>query len=78
MKIAKAKVGSQKINCRLGPEFLGPSMCTDKLLKKIEGRIARKISSKNKDSKFFREMTTHPIGWAIIPLTFTSNIKNNA
>ena len=48
MKIAKAKVGSQKINCRLRPGFLGPSMCTDKLLKKIGGKIARKISSKTK------------------------------
>ncbi|RHZ73746.1 hypothetical protein Glove_229g125 [Diversispora epigaea] len=76
-KIVKAKVGEQKVNCRLGPGFLGPSMCTDKLLRKIGGKINRKTTSGEKDSKFFREMTTHPIGWAIIPLTFTSNIKNN-
>ncbi|RHZ78000.1 hypothetical protein Glove_168g311 [Diversispora epigaea] len=77
MKIAKAKVGSRKVNCHLAPGFLGPSMCSDELLKKIGGKITRRISSKDKDSKFFREMTTHPIGWAVIPLTFTSNIKNN-
>ncbi|CAJ0838620.1 5622_t:CDS:2, partial [Entrophospora sp. SA101] len=30
-----------------------------------------------KDSKFIREETTAPLGLAIIPLTFTSNIINN-
>src|SRR6266487_2193673 len=78
MKIVKAKVGTQKVNCRLEPGFLGVSMCTDKLLKKIGGEIGRKLTPKEKDSKFIREETIAPLGLAVIPLTFTSNIKNNA
>ncbi|RIB01805.1 hypothetical protein C2G38_2050576 [Gigaspora rosea] len=77
MKIVKAKVGSQKINCRLEPGFLGLSMCTDKLLKKIGGKISRKLTLEEKDSKFIREEATAPLGLAVIPLTFTSNIKDN-
>src|SRR5436190_20665397 len=77
MKIVKAKVGTQKVNCRLEPGFLGVSMCTDKLLKEIGGKISRKLTPEEKDSKFVREETTAPLGLAIIPLTFTSNIKNN-
>ncbi|CAG8625930.1 10332_t:CDS:2 [Ambispora leptoticha] len=57
----KARVGIQKVNCRLNPGFLGPAMCTDKLFKKISGKIARKLTPEDKDSKFFREMTTHHI-----------------
>ncbi|RIB02416.1 hypothetical protein C2G38_883215 [Gigaspora rosea] len=77
MKIVKAKVGSQKINCHLEPGFLGLSMCTDKLLKKIGGKISRKLTLEEKDSKFIREEATAPLGLAVIPLTFTSNIKDN-
>ncbi|CAG8569343.1 2620_t:CDS:1 [Ambispora leptoticha] len=77
VKIVKAKVGSQKINCRLEPGFLGISMCTDKLLKKIGGKISRKLTPEEKDSKFIREEATSPLGLAVIPLTFTSNIKDN-
>ncbi|CAG8694629.1 14428_t:CDS:2, partial [Ambispora leptoticha] len=76
-KIVEAKVGKQKVNCHLEPGFLGPSMCSDKLLKKIGGKISRKLTPKEKDSKFIREKTTSPLGLAIIPLTFTSNIINN-
>ncbi|CAH1768122.1 2834_t:CDS:2 [Entrophospora sp. SA101] len=75
--IIKAKVGDQKVNCRLEPGFLGISMCTDKLLKKIGGKISRKLTSEEKDSKFVREETTAPLGLAIIPITFTSNVINN-
>jgi len=53
------------------------SMCTDKLLKKISGKISRKLTSEEKDSKFVREKTTAPLGLAIIPITFTSNVINN-
>ncbi|CAJ0855943.1 3620_t:CDS:1 [Entrophospora sp. SA101] len=77
VKIVKAKVGDQKVNCRLEPGFLGISMCTDKLLKKIGGKISRKLTSEEKDSKFVREETTAPLGLAIIPITFTSNVINN-
>src|SRR5947209_15464677 len=77
VKIVEAKVGKQKVNCRLEPGFLGPSMCSDKLLKKIGGKISRKLTPEEKDSKFVREETTSPLGLAIIPLTFTSNIINN-
>src|SRR5205085_8746074 len=77
VKIVKAKVGEQKVNCRLEPGFLGLSMCSDKLLKKIGGKISRKLTPKEKDSKFVREETTAPLGLAIIPITFTSNIINN-
>src|SRR6266487_1200872 len=77
MKITKARVGTQKVNCRLEPGFLGPSMCTDKLLKKIGGKISRKLTPGEKDSKFIREEATAPLRLAIIPLTFTSNIVNN-
>ncbi|CAG8476790.1 hypothetical protein C2G38_2181357 [Gigaspora rosea] len=77
VKIVKAKVGMQNINCRLEPGFLGTSICSDKLLKKIGSKISRKLTPEEKDSKFIREETTAPLGLAIIPLTFTSNIKNN-
>ncbi|CAJ0865489.1 14393_t:CDS:1 [Entrophospora sp. SA101] len=77
VKIVEAKVGKQKVNCRLEPGFLGPSMCSDKLLKKIGGKISRKLTPEEKDSKFVREETTSPLGLVIIPLTFTSNIINN-
>ncbi|RHZ87264.1 hypothetical protein Glove_38g72 [Diversispora epigaea] len=76
-KIVKAKVEGQKVNCCLEPGFLGLSMCTDKLLKRISGKISRKLTLEEKDSKFVREETTTPLGLAVIPLTFTSNIKNN-
>ncbi|CAG8603339.1 6297_t:CDS:2 [Paraglomus brasilianum] len=75
MKIAKAKFRDQEVNCCLEPGFLGPAMCSDKILKHIGGKITRRISSEDKDSRFFREMTTHPIGWNVIPLTFTSSVE---
>ncbi|RHZ63147.1 hypothetical protein Glove_332g52 [Diversispora epigaea] len=77
VKIVKAKVGGQKVNCHLELGFHGPSMCSDKLLKKIGDKISRKLTPEEKDSKFVREETTAPLGLAIIPLTFISNIKNN-
>ncbi|CAG8453103.1 14755_t:CDS:1 [Cetraspora pellucida] len=77
MKIVKAKVELQKINYRLEPGFLELSMCTDKLLKKIGGKISRKLTLKEKDSKFIREEATAPLGLVVISLTFTSNIKDN-
>ncbi|CAG8605573.1 5409_t:CDS:1 [Acaulospora morrowiae] len=75
MKIAKAKFRDQEVNCCLEPGFFGPAMCSDKVLKHIGGKITRRISSEDKDSRFFREMTTHPIGWTVIQLTFTSSAK---
>ena len=75
MKIAKAKFRDQEVNCCLEPGFLGPSICSDKILKHVGGKITRRISSEDKDSRFFREMTTHPIGWTVIPLTFTSSVE---
>src|SRR6185369_13150127 len=77
VKIVEAKVGKQKVNCRLEPGFFGPSMCSDKLLKKFGGKISRKLTPEEKDSKFVREETTDPLGLAVIPLTFTSNVINN-
>src|SRR2546430_13460973 len=53
-------------------------MYTDKLLKKISGEIDRKLTPKEKNSKFVREETTALLGLTVIPLTFTFNIKNNA
>ncbi|RHZ81633.1 hypothetical protein Glove_117g278 [Diversispora epigaea] len=61
-KIVKAKVEGQKVNCRLEPGFLRLSMCTDKLLKRIGGKISRKLTLEEKDSKFVREETTAPLG----------------
>ncbi|CAG8485486.1 6529_t:CDS:1 [Ambispora leptoticha] len=52
-------------------------MCIDKLLKKIGSKISRKLTSEEKDSKFVREEITAPLGLAIIPITFTSNVINN-
>ncbi|CAG8820490.1 11336_t:CDS:1, partial [Dentiscutata erythropus] len=52
-------------------------MCTDKLLKKIGDKISRKLTPEEKDSKFVREETTAPLGLAVIPLTFTSNVIKN-
>ncbi|CAG8460073.1 6901_t:CDS:1, partial [Ambispora leptoticha] len=76
-KIVKAKIGKQKVNYHLEPEFLGISMCTDKLLKKIGGKISRKLTSEEKDSKFIRKEITALLGLAIIPIIFTSNVINN-
>ncbi|CAG8661069.1 11579_t:CDS:2, partial [Ambispora gerdemannii] len=76
-EFTKARVGIQKVNCYLNPGFLGPAMCIDKLLKKIGGKISRKLTPEEKDSKFIREEATAPLGLVIIPLTFTSNIKDN-
>ncbi|CAG8633203.1 5736_t:CDS:2, partial [Ambispora leptoticha] len=78
VKIVKAKVGMQKVNYHLEPGFLEIFMCSDKLLKKISGKISRKLTSEKKDNKFIREEITAPLGLVIIPLTFISNIKNNA
>ncbi|CAG8841258.1 33128_t:CDS:1, partial [Racocetra persica] len=58
--------------------FLEISMCSNKLLKKIGDIISRKLTPKEKDSKFVKEETTAPLGLTIIPPTFISNIKNNA
>ncbi|CAG8482818.1 3457_t:CDS:2 [Ambispora leptoticha] len=77
VKIVKAKVKEQKVNCCLEPGFLGISMCTDKLLKKIDGKISRKLTSEKKDSKFVREEITAPLELAIILIIFTSNVINN-
>ncbi|CAG8843382.1 25330_t:CDS:2, partial [Gigaspora margarita] len=76
-EIVKAKVGTQKVNCRLELGFLGPSMYSDKLFKKIGGKISRKLTPEEKDSKFVREETTALFGLAVILLTFTSNVINN-
>ncbi|CAG8515826.1 7049_t:CDS:10 [Ambispora leptoticha] len=62
IKIIKAKVGMQKINCYLKPGFLRISIYTDKLLKKIDGKINRKLTPEEKDSKFIREEATIPLG----------------
>ncbi|RHZ80890.1 hypothetical protein Glove_131g60 [Diversispora epigaea] len=77
VKIVKAKVRGQKVNCHLEPGFYDPSMGSDKFLKKIDGKINRKLTPEEKDSKFVKEEITAPLGLAIIPLTFISNIKNN-
>ncbi|CAG8522351.1 14056_t:CDS:2 [Ambispora leptoticha] len=77
VKIVKAKVEKQKVNCCLESGFLEISICTDKLFKKIGDKISKKLTSKEKDSKFIREKTTAPLGLAIIPITFTSNVINN-
>jgi hypothetical protein len=41
-KIAKARVGNQKINCNLVQGFQGQSMCTDKILKQVGGKLLNK------------------------------------
>ena len=48
MKIAKARVDTQKVNCNLVLGFFEPSICTDKLLKKIGGKISRKLTLEKK------------------------------
>ncbi|CAG8661615.1 7796_t:CDS:2, partial [Paraglomus brasilianum] len=63
VEIVKAKVGLRKVNCRLEPGFLGISMCSDKLLKKIGGKISRKLTPEEKDSKFVREETQLHLDW---------------
>ncbi|CAG8580863.1 6703_t:CDS:2, partial [Scutellospora calospora] len=57
--------------------FLGISMCSNKLLKKIGSIISRKLTSKKKNSKFVKEETTALLGFTIILSIFISNIKNN-
>jgi hypothetical protein len=75
VKTVEAKVGKEKVYCNLQPGFGGPSMCTVKILKSIGRKIFRQINTKDRNSKFFREMGAHPLGWAVVPLTFTTNIK---
>ena len=75
VKTVKAKVGNNKVYCVLEPGLRGPSMCSDKMLKSIGRKISRQISAKDRNSKFFREMVGHPLEWAVVPLTFTTNIK---
>ena len=70
----KCQVGGQNVTCRLIPGY-DFSMCDTKTLKRIGCEVSRPISKKERDSKFFREMTTTPIGWASISLTFTSKKK---
>lgn len=65
----ECKVGNQNVTCRLEPGFWF-SMTTNKTLKRIGCEVSRSITKKERDSKFFREMTTTPIGWASISLTF--------
>jgi len=77
VKIVKAKVGTKKVNCCLEPGFLGPPMCTDKILKKIGGKITKRITPEEKNDILLWGNSMHPLGWAVIPLTFTSNIKDN-
>ncbi|CAG8764750.1 1915_t:CDS:2, partial [Dentiscutata heterogama] len=38
---------------------------------------SQKLTLEEKDSKFIREEAIAPLGLAVIPLTFTSNIKDN-
>ncbi|RHZ53474.1 hypothetical protein Glove_441g98 [Diversispora epigaea] len=73
VKIVKAQVGTQKVNCHLAPGFDRPLICTDKILKKLGGKIVRRITSDKKDSKFIREVATILLGWTVIPLTFVSD-----
>jgi hypothetical protein len=75
VKTVEAKVGKEKVYCNLQPGFRGPSIYTDKILKSIGRKISRQISIKDRNSKFFREMGAHPLGWVVVPLTFTTNIK---
>ena len=63
------KVGNQNVTCRLIPGY-DFSMCNTKTLKRIGCEVSRPISKKDRDGMFFREMTTTPIGWASISLTF--------
>ena len=65
----KCQVGDQNVTCRLIPGY-DFSMCDTKTLRRIGCEISRPISSKERDYKFLREMTTTPIGWVSISLTF--------
>nr|CAG8655857.1 9457_t:CDS:2 [Entrophospora candida] len=68
-------VGIKKVNCRLGPgwEF---SMCSDKTINRLGFKIDRPISSEDREMKFFREMTTTPIGWSKVSLDFKLDKKH--
>ena len=65
----KCKVGNQNVTCVLVPGFWF-SMTTNKTLKRIGCEVSRPISNNDRDCKFFREMTSIPVGWASISLTF--------
>ena len=67
----------KKVDCNIVPGF-DCNMCDDKILKRLGFKIDRQISVKDQDSKFFREITTNPIGWATISLTFTSDKKTRS
>ena len=51
-------------------------MCSDKMINWLGVKINRPISSEDREMKFFREMTTIPIGWVIVPLTFNSHNRS--
>jgi len=69
------KVGNQNVKCVLEPGFWF-SMTSTKTLKRIGCEVSRPISKKERASKFFREMTTTPIGWVTISLTFTAQTRS--
>ena len=69
------KVGNQNVTCSLVPGFWF-SMTNTKTLKRIGCEVSRPISKKERASKFFREMTTTPIGWVTISLTFTAQTRS--
>ena len=73
----ECKVGNQNVTCRLEPGFWF-SMTSNKTLKRIGCEVSRPITKKECDSKFFREMTTTPIGWASISLTFTAKTEKTS
>lgn len=70
-------VGIKKVNCELSPgwEF---SMCSDKIINQLGIKIDRPISSEDREMKFFREMTTMPVGWSKVSLVFRSDKKNRS
>ena len=70
-------VGNKKVNCelRLGWEF---SMCSDKTINRLGFKIDRPISSEDREMKFFREMSTIPVGWSKLSLAFKSEKKHKS
>jgi hypothetical protein len=71
----KCKVGNQNLTCVLAPGF-EYSMINSKTLKRIGCKVSSPIFKYERECKFFREMTTTPIGWATITLTFTAKNRS--
>jgi len=71
----QAKIRNNVLYCAIVPKYTGPSLCTNKILKECNGKIFRVVSPEDKLN--YKEIDDKTIGWAKLPLVFTSDIDIN-